>query len=69
MFDNRDAMFDNRDALVELIENLNRIPEVQESRKKRPSGYRKAIEIIVSIAEGRNVTIGQIEKVLGYEVV
>jgi hypothetical protein len=61
-------MLDNRDASVELIDSLNRIPELQESRKNKPSGYRKAIEIIVSIAEGENVTIDQIEECLGYEV-
>jgi hypothetical protein len=61
-------MLDDREALGELIDNLNRIPEIQESREKKPSGYRKAIEIIVSIAEGGSLTIDQIEECLGYEV-
>jgi hypothetical protein len=61
-------IFDNRDALVDLINDLNRIPEIQESRKNNSVGYRKVIEIIVSIAVGEIVTIDQIEEVLGCEV-
>jgi hypothetical protein len=61
-------MLDNRKALVDLIDAASRIPEMKDCRSNNAGGYRKAIELIVSLAEDETVTIDQIEEALGYEV-
>lgn len=47
-------------ALATLVNDIDRIPEMRKCKMDRPEGYLRSVEIIVSEAEGRDVTIGEI---------